>query len=253
MTAFPTPPPISTSLSTTTNINTNVIVLKIDYRNDIRRIPLNSSIFTSLPDLETFIRKIYSIESESIKLKYKDDEGDWISLASDLDLKHAALVVKKFFRIRVTCEKDDGLKGKEELVNELRKMRFSIERLLQTEEDKNFTMKKSTEKRDIGKSNQDDSDIDNPDSNKKVTFNAGSVLESENIHPSLQNHNVSNNGYFHSPSKPSSPLSNSMCFYYPQQPNQSFFYPPQPMMIPPHTPQLYSPYQLQPEKIPPKS
>jgi len=65
-----------------------MVSLKIRLNDDIRRISVEKE--ASFPDLIQQIRKLYHISSsEDIVIKYLDDEGDKVTLSSDMELKEA--------------------------------------------------------------------------------------------------------------------------------------------------------------------
>lgn len=108
----------------------NPIILKSEYRGDIRRINLDQTIFNSLFSLEIFLKKVYNIPDDSPAIiKYLDDEKDWITLQSDLDLRHASTLVKKNFRVKVF----DNRRGTK-FIKELLELKESIEKIIQKNE-----------------------------------------------------------------------------------------------------------------------
>jgi hypothetical protein len=108
----------------------NPIILKSEYRGDLRRINLDQTIFDSLFSLEIFLKKVYNIPDDSpAVIKYLDDEKDWITLQSDLDLRHAATLVKRNFRVKVFNYRQ-GTK----FIKELIELKESIEKILQKNE-----------------------------------------------------------------------------------------------------------------------
>jgi uncharacterized small protein (DUF1192 family) len=80
--------------------NENMIHCKVFYNNEFRRFPLSRGF--SLSDLTLKIKTILSLDADFI-VKYKDEEEDWITISSDLELETGlSLCNSNLFRLTVT-------------------------------------------------------------------------------------------------------------------------------------------------------
>jgi hypothetical protein len=80
--------------------NANDIVhCKLQYGDEFRRflIPKKSS---SISDLKDKIRTILTLETD-FTVKYKDEENEWITISSDLELETGLMLIESLFRITV--------------------------------------------------------------------------------------------------------------------------------------------------------
>uniref|UniRef100_A0A0K0F970 Protein TFG (inferred by orthology to a human protein) n=1 Tax=Strongyloides venezuelensis TaxID=75913 RepID=A0A0K0F970_STRVS len=99
------------------------IVVKTKYGNDIRKRILGHNEDLTLSSLQVFIQRIYDIESNaSIILKYRDSDGDFITLNDDNDVLFAIRNEQNLF-IEVTNDFSGACDGKKflELLTEAQK------------------------------------------------------------------------------------------------------------------------------------
>jgi len=85
-------------MQTQTNTNETPVHIKAQHNDEFRRFSLSNVTFTSL---ETMLRKLFNI-SESIKVRFLDDENDWVVISSDLELQHAVEISTSPIRIQIT-------------------------------------------------------------------------------------------------------------------------------------------------------
>ena len=64
------------------------IFVKAYHQRNVKRIALDVSAFGNLPALQGYLVQLFDVKGPN-KLKYRDEEGDWIDLLTDLDLKLA--------------------------------------------------------------------------------------------------------------------------------------------------------------------
>ncbi|VDN04784.1 unnamed protein product [Thelazia callipaeda] len=80
---------------------------KVRYGSDVRKMPIHHSDDMSYNDLVLMMQRIFKIDSSAnISLKYKDEDGDYITLADDTDLL-LALQTEKKLSIIVLCDDND--------------------------------------------------------------------------------------------------------------------------------------------------
>uniref|UniRef100_A0A0N4Z2M2 PB1 domain-containing protein n=1 Tax=Parastrongyloides trichosuri TaxID=131310 RepID=A0A0N4Z2M2_PARTI len=99
------------------------IVVKTKYGNDIRKQILGHNEDLTLTSLQVFIQRIYKIESNaSIILKYRDSDGDFVTLNDDNDVLFAIRNEPKLF-IEVSNDLSGACEGKKffELLTEAQK------------------------------------------------------------------------------------------------------------------------------------
>jgi len=84
-------------MQTQTNIN-NTVHIKAQHNDEFRRFSLSTITFESL---ESMLLKLFNIPS-AIKVKFLDDENDWILISSDVELQHAVEISTSPIRIQVT-------------------------------------------------------------------------------------------------------------------------------------------------------
>jgi len=84
-------------MQTQTNIN-NTVHIKAQHNDEFRRFSLSTIAFASL---ESLLLKLFNITSD-IKVKFLDDENDWILISSDVELQHAIEISTSPIRIQVT-------------------------------------------------------------------------------------------------------------------------------------------------------
>jgi len=97
-----------------TNIDNRVHV-KVEYNNEFRRFALNEISYAAL---QTSLQGVLNVE-ESIKVKFQDDEKDWVQLSSDQELRYAIELAGSPLRILVQLasetskpEDNEGLQGR---------------------------------------------------------------------------------------------------------------------------------------------
>jgi hypothetical protein len=82
------------------NVNESIVHCKVFYNNEFRRFPLSKGF--SLVDLISKIKTLLSLDSD-FTIKYKDEEDDWITLSSDVELETGlSLSNNNLFRLSVT-------------------------------------------------------------------------------------------------------------------------------------------------------
>jgi len=87
-------------MQTQTNTSNNTPVhIKAQHSDEFRRFSLPEVTFESL---ETMLRSLFSIPSEPIKVKFLDDENDWILISSDMEFQHAVELSTSPLRIQIT-------------------------------------------------------------------------------------------------------------------------------------------------------
>jgi len=70
---------------------------KVEHNNEFRRFFLNNPTFA---DVEKTLKTLYSIpEASSIKIKFLDDEKDWVSLSTDQELQYAVELAERPMRL----------------------------------------------------------------------------------------------------------------------------------------------------------
>lgn len=72
--------------------------IKVTYDGEIRRFSLEKNSFA---ELKQTVARAFSIQAE-FSVKYKDDDGDWISLDSDIELSNALKIAKKALYLSVS-------------------------------------------------------------------------------------------------------------------------------------------------------
>jgi hypothetical protein len=70
-----------------------MLVVKIKYGEDTRRITIDYT--PRFVDLSKMLRQLFGSIGSTFVIKYLDDEGDLVSLSSDLELKEALSVSTK--------------------------------------------------------------------------------------------------------------------------------------------------------------
>jgi len=71
-----------------------VLILKTELGGDLRRIPLPDDI--SFDKLHSMLRRVYSVDiGDDDKVKFKDLDGDWITIADSKDLQLAIQIIQK--------------------------------------------------------------------------------------------------------------------------------------------------------------
>jgi hypothetical protein len=69
-----------------------VLVLKTELNGDLRRIPLHND-FLTFDELHLMLCRVYSCDiDEEDKLKYMDEDGDWVTIQDSSDLQFAIQV-----------------------------------------------------------------------------------------------------------------------------------------------------------------
>jgi len=66
-----------------------VLVLKTELNGDLRRIPLHND-FLTFDELHLMLCRVYQADlTDDDKLKYMDEDGDWVTIADSADLNFA--------------------------------------------------------------------------------------------------------------------------------------------------------------------
>ncbi|KAK1408212.1 hypothetical protein QVD17_39847 [Tagetes erecta] len=81
----------------TININKNTLTVKVEYADDMIKFQLSISQST-IVTFEKEIRMKFNLKLGSYKLKYLDEDGDWISLTSDQELSDCIQCTTKSHR-----------------------------------------------------------------------------------------------------------------------------------------------------------
>eukprot|EP01091_Cochliopodium_minus_P020913 TRINITY_DN930_c0_g1_i1.p1 TRINITY_DN930_c0_g1~~TRINITY_DN930_c0_g1_i1.p1 ORF type:complete len:416 (-),score=150.99 TRINITY_DN930_c0_g1_i1:93-1340(-) len=91
-------------------MNNSPKVLKINFNEDIRRVPLVDVSYTSLIKQ---VGQLFSLQEGSFVLKYKDDEGDLVTVGSELEYKEAlGSFQQNILRLSVYETKKEEEKGR---------------------------------------------------------------------------------------------------------------------------------------------
>merc|ERR1712227_429326 len=101
-----------------------VLILKTELGGDLRRIPLHND-FLTFDELHLMLCRVYSVDiDDDDKVKYKDLEGDWITIADSNDLRLAIQTIQeanqKTLRLRIGS---DGTGVSNEVIQDLRNIR----------------------------------------------------------------------------------------------------------------------------------
>jgi len=86
-------------MQTQTNTNKTPVHIKAQHNDEFRRFSLSETTFSAL---ETMLRTLFNIPSEPLKVKFLDDEKDWILISSDMELEHAIEISTLPIRIQVS-------------------------------------------------------------------------------------------------------------------------------------------------------
>jgi len=85
-------------MQTQTNDKKTPVHIKAQHNDEFRRFSLHDLTFASL---DSMLRTLFNITSD-IKVKFLDDEKDWILISSDSELQHAVEISTSPIRIQVT-------------------------------------------------------------------------------------------------------------------------------------------------------
>jgi len=85
-------------MQTQTNPKTPVHI-KVQHNEEFRRFSLSETTFSVL---DTKLRTLFNIPSEPLKIKFLDDEKDWILISSDMELEHAIEILILPIRVQVS-------------------------------------------------------------------------------------------------------------------------------------------------------
>jgi len=83
----------------TTSCISNNVHVKLQYESEYRRFFIERN--TSFQDLQNKIKTILGINPEVLVIKYKDEENEWITLSSDVELETGILISGNIFRLHV--------------------------------------------------------------------------------------------------------------------------------------------------------
>ncbi|KAJ3439077.1 sequestosome-1 [Anaeramoeba flamelloides] len=168
------------------------VTVKINYNQQVRRIRAKSNI--SLVEIYQYLDKLFSpdqITNSNHYLKYVDDEGDMITLTSELELQEALSLVKtlKPPYLRLYLEKYYLEKEKD----------IDTEKEKETKKEKEKEKEIETEQQKVGeKSNKDKKEFDeqNQDFFQTYEFKENENTEKESIYPDLKTemNTTQNNG-----------------------------------------------------------
>ncbi|KAJ1355759.1 hypothetical protein KIN20_013293 [Parelaphostrongylus tenuis] len=104
-----------------TNGQVSMTILKARFGSDVRKTPIHHAHDLTLNDLTLMLQRIFKISSaEAIVLKYKDSDGDLVSLADDSDLL-LALQSEKNLSIEVSLDNNAAaeLNGVQQQISQL--------------------------------------------------------------------------------------------------------------------------------------
>lgn len=101
-----------------------VLVLKTELNGDLRRIPLHND-FLTFDELHLMLCRVYSCDiDEEDKLKYMDEEGDWVTIQDSSDLQFAIQCVQQRNESTLKLRVGNNQGGiPDEIVNELKSIR----------------------------------------------------------------------------------------------------------------------------------
>ena len=105
---------------------------KIEYRNEIRRVPLRSY----YEELQQQIKELFNLNESSFLIKYKDEEGDLITISSQIELNEALELFENKI-IRLTIFDKESPKKKREAKEHHRKFKHGKCRNKQRNKDEN--------------------------------------------------------------------------------------------------------------------
>jgi hypothetical protein len=87
-------------MNTQQSIVKQALHFKVEYNNEYRRFFLNTPTFA---EVEKTLKTLFSInETSAIKIKFLDDEKDWVNLSTDQELQYAVELVERPLRLSVT-------------------------------------------------------------------------------------------------------------------------------------------------------
>merc|ERR1712142_191338 len=101
-----------------------VLILKTELGGDLRRIPLHND-FLTFDELHLMLCRVYGVDiGDDDKVKYRDADGDWITIADSNDLSLAIQTVQeageKTLRLKIGS---DGHGMGNDVLNDLREIR----------------------------------------------------------------------------------------------------------------------------------
>jgi hypothetical protein len=101
-----------------------VLVLKTELGGDLRRIPLHND-FLTFDELHMMLCRVYAVDiDDNDKVKYRDLDGDWITISDSNDLQLAIQTVQeaneKTLRLKIGS---DGCGVSNDVINDLRSIR----------------------------------------------------------------------------------------------------------------------------------
>jgi len=101
-----------------------VLVLKTELNGDLRRIPLHND-FLTFDELHLMLCRVYSCDiDEEDKLKYMDEDGDWVTIQDSSDLQFAIQCVQQRNESTLKLRIGGNQGGiPDEIVNELKSIR----------------------------------------------------------------------------------------------------------------------------------
>jgi len=98
-------------MQTQTITNKTSVHIKAQHNDEFRRFSLSTLVFSSL---ESTVRTVFSIPSDTLfKVKYLDDEKDWVLFSSDSELQHAVDLSTSPLRLLVVLPEDTPAKKQE--------------------------------------------------------------------------------------------------------------------------------------------
>lgn len=90
--------------------------VKIFYNNDVRRFLLES---VSFKDLQARVAELFKLPLEGFCLKYKDEDGDAVTITTDMELQEAVKMVKNNTPLKMFVEtpQTKGKSGEDNFVS----------------------------------------------------------------------------------------------------------------------------------------
>jgi hypothetical protein len=95
----------------TQSITKSPVHVKVAHDNEFRRFLLNP---ISFENLQSTLKTLFSLESE-FRIKFQDDENDWVLLTTDEELVYAAELSGSLLRLQVKLLSSEPAKGPESL------------------------------------------------------------------------------------------------------------------------------------------
>jgi hypothetical protein len=103
--------------------------IKVTFQDEIRRFSMEQPNYA---ELETQVKQVYTLANDAtVKMKYLDDEKDWISVNTDLELKMAFDLSKTSGILRIQVERAGNAVGVHPLVRRTAPIFKNVERIVE--------------------------------------------------------------------------------------------------------------------------